>query len=118
LVGTNLHKSELKNASLCGANLTKAILVEADISGADLTNCCVYGAAAWNMVLTDETKQNNLIITPQNEAEVTTDDIEVAQFVYLLIHNKKLRNAAMSSTQSVERGCYCSAGSPKAGSSF
>jgi hypothetical protein len=32
-----------------------------------------------------------LIITPFNEPAVTVDDLEVAQFVYLLLHNEKIR---------------------------
>jgi hypothetical protein len=32
-----------------------------------------------------------LVITRADEPEITVDDIEVAQFVYLLLHNKKIR---------------------------
>jgi hypothetical protein len=32
-----------------------------------------------------------LIITPEGEPAVTVDDLEVAQFVYLLLHNEKIR---------------------------
>ena len=32
-----------------------------------------------------------MIITPQHEPEITTDHIEVAQFIYLLLHNEKIR---------------------------
>jgi hypothetical protein len=33
-----------------------------------------------------------LVVTPAaNEAEITVDNIEVAQFVYLLLHNEKIR---------------------------
>jgi hypothetical protein len=32
-----------------------------------------------------------LVITPENEPEITVDNIEVAQFVYLLLHNEKIR---------------------------
>ena len=34
--------------------------------------------------------QQDLIITPPGEPEVTTDDIEVAQFIHLLLHNEKI----------------------------
>src|SRR5262249_49760816 len=40
----------------------------------------------------EETKQQNLIITGSDEPEVTVDNIEVAQFVYLLLHNEKIRD--------------------------
>jgi hypothetical protein len=33
-----------------------------------------------------------LIITPEDERAVTVDDLEVAQFVYLLLHNEKIRH--------------------------
>jgi hypothetical protein len=33
-----------------------------------------------------------LIITPRDHPAVTVDDLEVAQFVYLLLHNEKIRN--------------------------
>ena len=33
-----------------------------------------------------------MIITPEDEPAVTVDDLEVAQFVYLLLHNEKIRN--------------------------
>jgi hypothetical protein len=34
----------------------------------------------------------NLVITPDDEPEITVDNIEVAQFVYLLLHNAKIRD--------------------------
>jgi hypothetical protein len=37
-------------------------------------------------------KQQNLIITERREPTVTVDNIEVAQFVYLLLHNEKIRD--------------------------
>jgi hypothetical protein len=40
----------------------------------------------------DGAKQQNLIITPPHEPEITVDNIEVAQFVYLLLHNQKIRD--------------------------
>jgi hypothetical protein len=32
------------------------------------------------------------VITPENEPEITVDNIEVAQFIYLLLHNEKIRD--------------------------
>jgi hypothetical protein len=37
-------------------------------------------------------KQQNLVITSEGEPEITVDNIEVAQFVYLLLHNEKIRD--------------------------
>ena len=96
LIGANLQGADLAGANLAGANLAGAnlygaSLVDADLTGADLTGCRVYGVSAWGLKL-DGTKQQSLIITQQNEPTVTVDNIEVAQFVYLLLHNEKIRD--------------------------
>ncbi len=56
-----------------------------------LTGCCIYGISAWNLKL-EQTKQQNLVITHWNEPKITVDNIEVAQFIYLMLHNQKLRD--------------------------
>ena len=43
------------------------------------------------MKLSEGTKQRDLVITPWDEPAVRVDDLEVAQFVYLLLHNEKIR---------------------------
>ena len=88
----NLTEACLIGADLRGANLTRANLVEAHFEDADLTGCRVYGVSAWGLELSPATKQQNLIITPEDEPEITTDHIEVAQFIYLLLHNEKIRD--------------------------
>jgi hypothetical protein len=40
----------------------------------------------------ERTTQQDLVITSADEPEITVDNIEVAQFVYLLLHNQKLRD--------------------------
>ena len=88
----NLRKAVLIKADLSGANLTCARLVDVDVTNADLTCCRIYGVSAWGLTLSDKTRQQNLIITTGGEPEITVDDIEVAQFVYLLLNNAKIRN--------------------------
>jgi hypothetical protein len=66
-------------------------LVETNLAGAQLTGCCIYGISAWDLKL-EGTKQQSLIITDAGEPEVIVDNIEVAQFVYLLLHNEKIRD--------------------------
>jgi uncharacterized protein YjbI with pentapeptide repeats len=91
LIGANLSCANLSWAKLSGADLTYASLVEVDIANADLTGCSIYGVSAWGLKLSDETKQQNLIITRLGESEITVDNIEVAQFIYLLLNNQKIR---------------------------
>jgi len=73
------------------ADLSAATLVETDLTGADLTGCRIYGVSAWGLKL-ERTKQQNLVVTSHGEPEITVDNIEVAQFVYLLLHNEKIRD--------------------------
>jgi hypothetical protein len=46
--------------------------------------------SAWQLKLSEGTKQQNLVITRPGETQITVDEIEVAQFLYLLLHNEKL----------------------------
>jgi hypothetical protein len=41
-------------------------------------------------------KQQNLVITPKNDPEITVDNIEVAQFILLLLHNEKIRDVIVT----------------------
>jgi hypothetical protein len=88
---TNLTGANLTGATFSGAQLLGANLVSSNLTGADLTGCRIYGISAWKLEL-DGAKQQNLIITRADEPEITVDNIEVAQFVYLLLHNEKIRD--------------------------
>jgi hypothetical protein len=92
LTGANLTKANLFGADLSRADLSGAVLVEANLTGADLTGCRVYGVSAWNVKLSKDTKQQDLVITDRGEPAVTVDNIEVAQFIYLLLQNEKIRD--------------------------
>src|SRR5262249_38489466 len=81
----------LSGANLSGAKLYTARLVGTDLTGADLTGCHIYGVSAWGLKL-EGTKQQNLVITDVNEPEITVDNIEVAQFIYLMLNNQKVRD--------------------------
>ena len=87
----DLWRADLSGANLSGGRLVTASLVDTDLTGADLTGCRVYGVSAWRLKL-KRAKQRNLVITDVNEPEITVDNIEVAQFVYLLLHNEKIRD--------------------------
>jgi uncharacterized protein YjbI with pentapeptide repeats len=96
-----LSRAILSGADLRGVDLRGAILVETNLVDAILTDCMIYGISAWGVKLGEGTKQQNLIITPSEEPEITTDDLEVAQFIYLLLHNKKLQRIIDTVTSKV-----------------
>jgi hypothetical protein len=76
---------------LNNADLSGAILVGTNLKGADLTGCRIYGISVWDVQLTDA-KQQNLILTLPDQPEITVDNLEVGQFIYLLLHNEKIRD--------------------------
>lgn len=100
LMGANLSNADLSGAVLIEAVLWHATLVEANLTNANLSGCRVYGLSAWQLVL-HETEQNDLIITRHDEPVVTVDNIEVAQFIYLLLHNEKIRDVIKTVTSKV-----------------
>jgi uncharacterized protein YjbI with pentapeptide repeats len=91
LSGANFHGAILDEANLDRADLQGAHLVNTCLTGANLTGCRIYGLSAWDLKL-EGAIQNDLIITKEGEPEVTVDNLEVAQFVHLLLHNEKIRD--------------------------
>jgi hypothetical protein len=86
----NLFGSDLSRADLSGANLSGASLVHARLTDADLTACRVFGVSAWEVQLMGA-KQQSLVITEEGAGDITVDNLEVAQFIYLLLNNQKIR---------------------------
>jgi len=91
LGGAYLGGANLKDADLSGAELVGAVLLGTDVTRARLRGCRVYGVSAWDLKGTPE-DQSDLVITPYTQSSVMVDNLEVAQFVYLLLKNEKIRN--------------------------
>jgi hypothetical protein len=83
--------TDLTGADLSGADLTGATLIETNLEGVDLTGCYVCGISVWNVRL-EGAVQSNLVITPLGESPIQVDNLEVAQFIYLLLNNEKIRD--------------------------
>jgi uncharacterized protein YjbI with pentapeptide repeats len=92
LRGANLSKANFNWANLGEAILSAAQLIKTNLCGATLTGSRVYGASVWDIEVNDQTNQQNLVITPAEDAAITVDNIKVAQFIYLLLNNKEIRN--------------------------
>jgi hypothetical protein len=88
---TDLTDADFSGADLCGAHLYQATLVGTNLEGANLTGCAVYGVSTWDLKL-QRAIQSNLVITPPLESPIQVDDLEIAQFVYLLLRSAKLRD--------------------------
>lgn len=101
LSGTDLNRAYLCEAKLLNASIEKASLVETNLKKADLTNCRIYGISAWNVKLDKATVQSDLVITKKEEPTITVDNLEVAQFIYLLLNNQKIRHVIDTITSKV-----------------
>jgi hypothetical protein len=98
--GVGLFKTDLSDADLRGANLRQSIMIGTNLNRANLTDSHVYGASVWDVDLRNSIQQN-LVITPPSKGSITIDNLEVAQFIYLLIANAKLRQVIDTITSKV-----------------
>jgi hypothetical protein len=91
LYGADLSDANLSGADLRGADLSNSNLVGANISNAKISKSLVYGVSVWDLE-GEFQEQKDLIITPYNQPSITVDNIKVAQFVYLILNNKEIRD--------------------------
>jgi hypothetical protein len=96
----NFGGADLRGADLSGADLSHASLVWTNLEGANLTGCRVYGISAWDLRL-EKAIQSNLVITRKYQPIIQVDNLEVAQFVYLLLNNERIRNVIDTITSKV-----------------
>jgi uncharacterized protein YjbI with pentapeptide repeats len=90
LRGANLFQTNLSYATLNEANLSEANLCHADLSAAKLIGTRIYGISAWDLRVQGAI-QKDLIIS-RYESTPRIGDIEVAQFIHLLLQREKIRN--------------------------
>jgi Pentapeptide repeats (8 copies) len=100
LARADLDEANLGEVDLRGADLQGATLTRTNLTGANLNGCRIYGASVWGLKL-EGAKQQNLVITPENELAITVDNIEVAQFIYLMLNNQKVREVIDTITSKV-----------------
>ncbi|MGE0373623.1 MAG: pentapeptide repeat-containing protein [Gammaproteobacteria bacterium] len=120
LRGARLAGADLRDSDLRGADMSYADLRDADLSGAqmngadisistlvrttfektDLTGCCVYGVSVWDVRLKGAI-QSDLLITPAELPAITVDHLEVAQFLYLVLNNERIRDVIDTITSKV-----------------
>lgn len=91
LIEANLNGADLSKADLSGADLRGASLVHTTVEKAKITGCSIYAVNVWDLFGEFE-EQENLIITPEGESEITVDNIKIAQFIYLILNNQEIRD--------------------------
>ena len=100
LSGANLEGANLQGADLRYANLERAKFVGVTIDGACLDGASVYGVSAWDLN-GRPLSSRDLLVTRRGEPAVFADDIQVAQFIYLLINNPQIRDVLDTVTRKV-----------------
>jgi uncharacterized protein YjbI with pentapeptide repeats len=103
LSGVDLSYANLSGANLRGTNLSWANLSGANLRRADLTGCFVYAISAWDVQLEETIQANLMITTPTGlkEPSIAVDNLEVAQFIYLLLNHQKIRQTIDTITSQV-----------------
>lgn len=106
LAGADLSRANLWRANLEGANLHQskligASLVETTLTKAHLEGSSVYAASVWNVVSDASTDESNLVISPPDQPIITVDNLKMAQFLYMILDNKEVREVLDSITSKV-----------------
>lgn len=97
---SKLPKHPLSKADLRGTNLAYAHLIETNFEGANLSGSTVYGASSWNLKL-EGAIQSGIRITRSDEPPVSADNIEVAQFLHMLLYGDKIKGILDSATSKI-----------------
>ena len=103
----NLDGCNLRSACLACTILKGSALIGADLRDADLSGSFIYGVSEWDLLINDGTKQQDLVVTPDGKPVVTVDNIKVAQFIYLLLDNKEIRDVIDTSKAVLILGRFC-----------
>jgi uncharacterized protein YjbI with pentapeptide repeats len=99
-MGSKLSNNEITGSLFCSVDFRHAQLNSNAFIRSDLSRSRIFGVSAWRLSVV-ETAQEALRISDIDEAAITIDNIEVAQFIYLLIKNEKLRSIIDTITSKV-----------------
>lgn len=104
-INSDLSYCSAQNTSFSGSTLQNTRLehisfIQNDFSNSNIQDCFIYGISSWDLNL-ENAEQKDLIITSYDQPQITVDNIELAQFLYLIINNNKLRNVIDTITSKV-----------------
>lgn len=87
----DFFETALDDADLRGADFFESHLVSTSLQNADLTGAKIFGISAWKLKLDGAIQKDLVISSPFDQTTTTADDIEMGQFLYLLLDNQKIR---------------------------
>lgn len=87
----NFYDTDIIASNFAFADLSETTFIETKFVSSDLSNARIYGISAWDIDIDDKSIQKNLSLNRTGESEITVDNIEIGQFIYLLLNNKKFR---------------------------
>lgn len=79
-----LTQCDIREATVENSCLSGAICSKTDLRGSTLRNCSVHGISAWDIIVNEQTIQQNLVISPKDEPEISVDNLKIAQFIYMI----------------------------------
>jgi uncharacterized protein YjbI with pentapeptide repeats len=93
----NLSRADLRGADLRGADLNGAVLVnsnliQTNINNAKISKSEVYGVNVWDLKGEFKEQRDLIITAKKSQSSITVDNIKVAQFIYLILNNKEIRD--------------------------
>jgi len=94
------EETSFENSELINTRFENVSFVNCDFSNAIIDSCSVFGISSWDLCLAD-TVQKNIIITRDDQPIISVDNLELAQFIYMLISNKRLRDIIDTITSKV-----------------
>ena len=106
LTGADLRCASLRRADLTGANLDRTVLrfaslVEARVEGATFHGAQIYGISAWGLA-GEPGGQSGMLIQADSRSLITTvDDLDTAQFLFLLRDNPRFADVIESASSRV-----------------
>lgn len=87
----NLYKTNVDNTTFREVDLQGAQLVDTSVNNTSFIDCKIRGVSVWNLHGKIR-KTANLIISSDEEPLITTDNLEIAQFINLMLNNQNLSN--------------------------
>ncbi|NOT09431.1 MAG: pentapeptide repeat-containing protein [Gemmatimonadales bacterium] len=102
--GTDLSYCSAEEARFTHSRFSNCVLdnmrlVKVNLGGTSLEDVSVYGISAWDLSLRGTVQRD--IRVPTKRAMITVDNLELAQFIHLLVSNSKLRGIIDTITSKV-----------------